>query len=54
MKTYYAEATYKKGPSFSCSNVPAETAEQAERLFLQHARSNGFTAPVKKIIIKLN
>jgi hypothetical protein len=54
MKTYYAEANYKKGPSFSCSNIPAESAEEAKRLFIQHARNNGFTDTAKKIIVKLN
>jgi hypothetical protein len=54
MNTYYAEAYFKKGPSFSCSNVLAESVEDAKKLFLQFARSNGFTDPVKKVTVKLN
>lgn len=54
MKTYYAEVNFKKGPSFSVQNVSADSAEDVKKIIVQYARNNGFDAPVKKIIVKLN
>lgn len=52
--TYYCEINFKKGPSFSVQNISADSVEEAKKSILQHARNNGFAAPVKKIIVKLN
>jgi predicted ATPase with chaperone activity len=52
--TYYCEINFKERPSFSVQNISADSVEEAKKSILQHARNNGFTAPVKKIIVKLN
>lgn len=50
--TYNVEFRFKKGTSFSFTNVPAETKTIAEAKALTSLRASGVTEVVKKIIVK--
>lgn len=52
MNSFSVEINFKKGPSFSCTSVPADDESQAKEKALYHARQNGFRELVKKIKIK--
>ena len=52
MKSFYVEINYKKGPSFSCSKIQAESAQQAKERALTHAMHCGFNHAVKKLTVK--
>ncbi|CAB4127390.1 hypothetical protein UFOVP84_163 [uncultured Caudovirales phage] len=51
-KSYYVEINYKKGPSFSCGKVQAETWQEAKVKALDHASRCGFNHAVKKLTVK--
>jgi len=48
---FYIEINYKKGPTFS-TEIIASSEQQAKEWALKDAKSWGFDAPVKKIIIR--
>ena len=51
MKSFYVEINYKKGPSFSCGKVQAETWQEAKVKVLNYAMNCGFNHAVKKITV---
>ena len=48
---YKVEINYKKGPTFS-TEVAANSEHQAKESALKDAKSWGFDAPVKRIIVR--
>lgn len=52
MKSYYVEINYRKGPSFSCGKIQAETWQEAKVKALNYAMDNGFKHAVKKLTVK--
>lgn len=48
--TYKVEIRFKKGPTFSVTNVPGESKSIAETRGIIDARANGFAEQIKKVI----
>jgi hypothetical protein len=48
--TYKVEIRFKKGPTYSVTNVPGETKSIAEAKGINDARANGCREQIKKVI----
>lgn len=49
---YSVEINFRKGPSFTVSEINAESDDAAKERALNYARRSGFNAAVKKVTVR--